>query len=265
LDKVKEALPIASELTSHSDLSVRTDALWAISYLSDGNDKQLRTVVSSPGLPARLSSFLTSTEPTELTPALRAVGNLMSGDDRTTQCLLNEGVLPKLAILLSHQTSNVRRETCWTLSNVFAGPVHQLRQCLEAGLMDSIIQCCSDIPVVCEQANWCIVNAFVGSNIPEVAKLCTYRDIIPTLLQILSAPQPELKALVLRAIQRIMIIGDALSVSSEDSTNPFLSLVNETCGSQIRNLLVSGNSHATKLATGYMEGHFFYILPDQAL
>ena len=72
--------------------------------------------------------------------ALRAVGNIVTGDDIQTQVILNCQALPCLLYLLSSSKENIRKEACWTISNITAGnksqiqvlcvaPVAPLRRC----------------------------------------------------------------------------------------------------------------------------------------
>lgn len=58
-----------------------------LSLLVDGPNDRIQTVVES-GVCQRLSEFLRlSTEKDLVTPALRAVGNILTGDDMQTQVL----------------------------------------------------------------------------------------------------------------------------------------------------------------------------------
>lgn len=61
--------------------------------------------------------------------ALRAVGNIVTGDDLQTQTVLNSGVLEPLKILLTRQDIKeaIRKEACWTLSNITAGNRGQIQ------------------------------------------------------------------------------------------------------------------------------------------
>lgn len=59
--------------------------------------------------------------------ALRAVGNIVTGDDMQTQVILNCSVLPCLLELLVSTKETIRKEACWTISNITAGNRHQIQ------------------------------------------------------------------------------------------------------------------------------------------
>ncbi len=61
--------------------------------------------------------------------ALRAVGNIVTGDDLQTQIILNCQVLPCLLHLLSSTKEDIKKESCWTISNITAGNRQQIQVC----------------------------------------------------------------------------------------------------------------------------------------
>uniref|UniRef100_A0A2P2M0N0 Importin subunit alpha n=1 Tax=Rhizophora mucronata TaxID=61149 RepID=A0A2P2M0N0_RHIMU len=86
-DQVKPALPILRGLIHLNDEEVLADACWALSYLSDGTNDKIQAVIEA-GVCQRLVELLLHPSPTVLIPALRSVGNIVTGDDAQTQVLL---------------------------------------------------------------------------------------------------------------------------------------------------------------------------------
>jgi len=59
--------------------------------------------------------------------ALRAVGNIVTGDDVQTQVILNCSALPCLLHLLASPKESIRKEASWTISNITAGNRQQIQ------------------------------------------------------------------------------------------------------------------------------------------
>lgn len=63
-----------------------------------------------------------------LVPALRTVGNIVTGDDLQTQVIINCGALSCLLHLLkTSQKKSIKKEACWTISNITAGTKEQIQ------------------------------------------------------------------------------------------------------------------------------------------
>lgn len=104
--EVKAALSALAELINFDDEEVLTDACWALSYLSDGLIDKIQAVIDA-GVCRRLVSLLWHTSPSVLIPALRTVGNIVTGDDGQTQVILDNQALPCLLSLLSHNHKKI--------------------------------------------------------------------------------------------------------------------------------------------------------------
>ena len=76
---------------------------------------------SDAGVCRRLVELLMHLNQSVVSAALRAVGNIVTGDDSQTQIILNCNVLPCLLHLLSSTKESIRKEACWTISNITAG------------------------------------------------------------------------------------------------------------------------------------------------
>jgi hypothetical protein len=69
-----------------------------------------------------------------LVPALRTVGNIVTGDDMQTQVIISCGALTCLLHLLkTAQKKSIKKEACWTISNITAGTKDQIQAVIDAG------------------------------------------------------------------------------------------------------------------------------------
>lgn len=111
-DLVRPALPILAQLIWSKDDEILTDACWALSYLSDDNgphNEKIQAVITA-GVSRRLVELLMHKSPNVKTPALRTVGNIVTGDDLQTQVIMNCSVLPCLNALLVNPKKGIRKE-----------------------------------------------------------------------------------------------------------------------------------------------------------
>ena len=137
-ETIVKLLPALRYLLSNEDTLILVDAVWALSYLSDGGNDLITMVIESGVLPA-LVPLLAHSEDKVQTATLRAVGNIVTGDDSQTQAVLNEGALNYFHALLSNSKEKIVKEGVWFLSNVTAGNQSQIQAVIDANLIPAII------------------------------------------------------------------------------------------------------------------------------
>ena len=128
-------------LVSFDDIPIKVDASWALSYVTDSSDKHAEAVCNTNGMIDTLMRHLGGANDDKLiTPALRAVGNIITGTDKHTQFCLDKGFLACVASLLNHRKNSIVKETCWALSNVTAGTRMQVNNVVTYGLVPMVIK-----------------------------------------------------------------------------------------------------------------------------
>ncbi|XP_058077577.1 importin subunit alpha-4 isoform X2 [Magnolia sinica] len=170
-EQTKPALPALQRLIHSADEEVLTDACWALSYLSDGTNDKIQAVIEA-GVCQRLVELLLHPSPTVLIPALRTVGNIVTGDDTQTQYVIDNNVLRCLYTLLTqNHKKSIKKEACWTISNITAGNRGQIQAVIDANIILPLVQLLQHAEFdIKKEAAWAISNATSGGTNEQIQK-----------------------------------------------------------------------------------------------
>ena len=200
--KVRDALPTLAALIYAQDKDVLTDALWALSYLSDGDHERLAAVLEA-GVVKRVVELLTHPQLVVKTPALRTVGNIVTGDDLQTQAVIQAGALPSLLKLLMSEKKAVKKEACWTISNIMAGSQEQIQAVLDANAVPVLIHLLQhgewDVK---KEACWALSNATSGGSPAQIAYLVGQGVVYPV-TQMLAVEDPRIVMVALEGLENV--------------------------------------------------------------
>ncbi|MCJ1465748.1 Importin alpha subunit (Karyopherin alpha subunit) (Serine-rich RNA polymerase I suppressor protein) [Pseudocyphellaria aurata] len=229
------ALPVLAKLVYSLDDEVLIDACWAISYLSDGANDKIQAVIEA-GIPRRLVELLMHSSTSVQTPALRSVGNIVTGDDVQTQIIINNGSLPALLSLLGSNKDGIRKEACWTISNVTAGNSTQIQAVIDANIIPPLINLLSNGDFKTrKEACWAISNATSGGlQKPEQIRYLVQQGCIKPLCDLLSCPDNKIIQVALDGLENILKVGDMDKEASdallEQNVNHFALYIEEAGG-----------------------------------
>jgi hypothetical protein len=177
--KVRDALPTLAALINEQDKDVLTDALWALSHLSDGDRERLAAVLEA-GVVKRVVELLAHPQLVVKTAALRMVGNIVTGDDLQTQAVIQAGALPHLLKLLMVEKKAVKKEACFAISNIMAGAQDQIQAVLDAGAAPVLVHLLQhgewDVK---KEACWALTNATERGAAAQIAFLVGQGVIYP--------------------------------------------------------------------------------------
>ncbi|GER46877.1 importin subunit alpha [Striga asiatica] len=255
-EQVRPALPALQQLVYSNDEEVLTDACWALSYLSDGANDKIQAVIEA-GVCQRLVELLLHPSPSVLIPALRTVGNIVTGDDAQTQFIINSGALPCLLNLLTHHhKKSIKKEACWTISNITAGNREQIQAVIDAGLIGPLVNLLQNAEFdIKKEAAWAISNATSGGTNEQIMYLVNQNCIKP-LCDLLVCPDPRIVTVCLEGLENILKVGEAEKGNTGD-VNYFAQLIDEAEGlEKIENLQSHDNNEIYEKAVKMLETYW---------
>jgi len=196
------------------DQDILVDACWTASYLTDGPNYKIQAVIQA-ALPPQLVNLMKNSSPKVHIPALRAVGNIVTGDESQTQFVLNCDPLPVLGELLNSSNKGVRKEACWAISNICAGSESQIQAVLDANLIPKLIALMEkgDFDVR-REASWAVGNSISGGTTLQIAHL-VQRGCLKPLCELLASPDAKVIQLVLGSLEAILKAGETTSKLGE--------------------------------------------------
>eukprot|EP00854_Cymbomonas_tetramitiformis_P019290 gene19290-23059_t len=228
---VRAALPVSANLlASCVDEDMLTDICWALSYLSDGPNEKIQAVVDS-GVCRRLVELLQHRSPSVVIPALRTVGNIVTGDDVQTQAILDCGALSSLRGLLGEpHKKSIKKEACWTLSNIVAGTKDQIQLAVDAGVFPGVLHLMQHAEFdVKKQAAWVISNCTLGGTRQQI-KFLVDKGCIKPLCDLLGVQDSQVMVVVLEGLENILKAGEAEKQPGASHINLYAKLIEETKG-----------------------------------
>jgi importin subunit alpha-1 len=244
------------------DDEILIDACWAISYLSDGSNDKIQAVIES-AVCRRLVDLLMHTSTAVQTPALRSIGNIVTGDDLQTQVVIASGALPALLSLLSSPKEGIRKEACWTISNITAGSPPQIQSVIDANIIPPLINILQNADFKTrKEACWAISNATSGGlHEPSQIRYLVSQGCIKPLCDLLTMMDNKIIQVALDGLDNILKVGEAdKQAAGPGAGNQYALYVEEAGGMvTIHNLQSHDNLDIYKKAFNIMDKYF----PDE--
>lgn len=263
--KVAPLLPTLASAIYSGDAEILTDALWTLSYLSDGDNARVQTCVEA-GITGRVVQLLVHQLPSVQVPALRTVGNIVTGDDIQTQLAINAGALPCLLMLLNTNKKAVKKEAAWTISNIMAGNKDQIAAVIDCNIVHVIVGLLNTGDYeIRKEAVWCISNATSGGTAEQMAFLVRCGAIPPLVDTLALENDTKMVTVALEGIENILKSGDAKYKVKENAANvnPYV----EVCTSaglpwHIQTLMECNHKALADKATKIMDEYFPHEYDD---
>lgn len=257
-EQTKPALPTLQRLIHSTDDEILTDACWALSYLSDGTNDKIDAVIEASVCP-RLIELLLHPSPSVLIPALRAVGNIVTGDDVQTQTIIDHQALPCLLNLLTNtHKKSIKKEACWTISNITAGTNNQIQHVINAGIIVPLIELLQTAEFdIKKEAAWAISNATSGGSHEQIKYLVSQGCIKP-MCDLLVCPDPRIITVCLEGLENILKVGESeKTMGNTGDVNPYAQMIDDAEGlEKIENLQSHDNNEIYEKAVKILETYW---------
>lgn len=139
-------------------------------------------------------------------------------------------VLPCLLSLLSNPKKGIRKESCWTISNITAGSPDQIQHIIEANLIPPLIHIIKTEEFdIQKEAAWAISNATSGGR-DEQIRFMVSQGVIPPLCDLFVCPDAKIVMVAMEGIENILRVGRIDAEANEDNVNKYAELIEECSG-----------------------------------
>lgn len=208
-EQVEMLLPALSNFLLSKDDQVRIDACWALSYVTDDDYFQIQAVINTEVVSTLVK--LLDAKPNIIVPALRCIGNILTGTDSQTDVVIAAGLLPKLATLLQHPKANVVKEACWAVSNITAGTNVQIQAVLDAGIFHHLKNVLDKGSTKSKkEAAWAVTNASSSGTNEQVFSLIEDYKVLKPYMNLLQNQDPGTITVVLLGLSNMFFMAQQL-------------------------------------------------------
>jgi len=240
---VQLAIKALSVMLTSEDDEILQDSCWAFSYLSDVENAQQIQAIKASGSLDRLINLLNHESAHVRHPALRTIGNIVTGSDEQTQYVVNLGVLKKLHRLMTSDKPPIKREACWTVSNITAGSKEQIEAVIANNLFQPLIGILkTEKYEISKEALWAISNATSGGSEQQIAFLVNQGVIAPLCSFLKNVQNKKIVMVALEGLENILKVGRARQEHCQSDRNQFAEYVEESGGVDYLEQLQSNDS-----------------------
>jgi hypothetical protein len=215
--------------------------------------------VIDAGVCPRLVELLLHPSPSVLIPALRTVGNIVTGDDSQTQCIIDHQALScLLSLLTQNHKKSIKKEACWTVSNITAGNKDQIQAVVNAGIIGPLVHLLQTAEFdIKKEAAWAISNATSGGSHDQIKYLVSEGCIKP-LCDLLLCPDPRIVTVCLEGLENILKVGETdKNLGGSGDGNAYAQMIDEAEGlEKIENLQSHDNNEIYEKAVKILEAYW---------
>jgi len=248
-------LPDIQTFSLIEDVSLRKDLLWILAHMTDNEEEVCKQVVEL-GIEEFAFQALRLNEETFVMPAVRMLGNIVSGDNVLTHRLLELGLLDVFLPLVQHRDYTIRKEVQWTLSNITAGTSEQRDLFLTHAIArEALIGFQDPAEAVRLETSWVYHNLASAGTEQHILALFDLGIIL--LFRDLFRDDPRLIRNLLIIIYKLLEAAYHMSLRTGNSHNPIMEqLVASGCYLEMEKLMQEGVGSNSEAALQLLDTFF---------
>ncbi|KAI5424513.1 hypothetical protein KIW84_030627 [Lathyrus oleraceus] len=206
LQQVPPALPAIRELLSMQDEGIILHGCLTLCCLTQKESIELNQAIIDANVCPRLLELLVHSKSKVFVPALRAIGNISTGNEVHNKVLIDSGGLPVFNFLLKQSDTFILREVCWIISNIAGGPTDHVQAIIDADLISSLVHLTKAEFEIGQPAAWAIVNTTCNATHEQI-RLLSCQGCIEALCDLLTLTDSNILIECLDGLNNILIVG----------------------------------------------------------
>ena len=227
-DVLRPAVAALARLAADEHDATAANAVWALGFYTDGG-AHVGDVLAENALPAVVRLLDRARDVLDV-PVARLLANVACGDDDAVAALLATVALDRAGALLAHARADVRREACWMLANVAAGPpAHAQAVADTPGLVPRLVAvalCATEARAVRTEAHYALANLLLCARAATLTQLVHVQHYVRALACNAATDSDTAEAFV-RALARAQTVLERPG-SFEAADRTFLALLVES-------------------------------------
>ncbi|EDW73349.1 uncharacterized protein Dwil_GK17501 [Drosophila willistoni] len=222
--QIGESMFILKELLEgNSDPDILTDACLTVCYLSNARE-HVQAVVDAD-ICRHLVELLVHPERRVFTAALRAVGNVVHGNEQQIKVVLDYNALPCISDLMHYSSHLIRKEACRSIANIAAGNPDQIQAIIDANIFPQMLLMIKTAESkTIKEIIRSLTNATTFGTSDQIHYLAKNNS-LPLICDFLTTADTALTLMTLKTLENILKVGNEY----QTLPNPY-ALAIEECG-----------------------------------